>query len=153
RFDAKRAAFGARAVRCGTDARRQLRAGAGIVIGRERLRRVGVAFAIAGIVLSTVDVNPAGEIHAAYAEDAAQSADVPIAAASPSASASPAAEASPSAQVSPDPAATVSAQPDAPASPEAKGPQGGDLTHLTFTATDALTATLVEPADGGVADS
>ena len=31
-----------------------------------------------------------------------------------------------------------------------KGPEGGDLTHLTFTATDALNASLVTPGDDGV---
>ena len=113
---------------------------------RRRLRRIGVAFAIAGIFLSTVDVTPAGEIRGAYAEDAAPSA-------SPAASASPFASASPAAVASPDPGASAAPQPDASASPEAKGPQGGDLTHLNFTATDALSATLVDPTDDGVAES
>ncbi|HEY4441745.1 MAG TPA: hypothetical protein VGN14_14895 [Candidatus Elarobacter sp.] len=103
---------------------------------RPRLRRFGIAFAIAGLVLSTVDVNPAGEIRGAYADDAA--ADV---AASP--------------DVSPEPSASpdASPQPDAQTTEAPKGPQGGDLTNLTFTATENLAAKLIEPADGGVADS
>ncbi|MEA2784768.1 MAG: hypothetical protein QOF71_872, partial [Candidatus Eremiobacteraeota bacterium] len=51
----------------------------------------------------------------------------------------------------PGAAAGTLAQPDTAAvSVTPKGPEGGDLTHLTFTATDALSATLVAPADDGV---
>ena len=35
---------------------------------RARIRRTGVALVIAGMFLSTVDVNPAGEIPGAYAD-------------------------------------------------------------------------------------
>jgi len=92
------------------------------VIARSRLQRLGVAFAIAGLFLSTVDVNAAGEIAGAYAAEAA---------AQPESSGEP--------QASPEPSASP-------------GPEAGDLTHLIFTATDGLTASLVSPADDAVAD-
>ncbi len=92
------------------------------MIARSRLQRLGVAFAIAGLFLSTVDVNAAGEIAGAYAAEAA---------AQPESSGEP--------QASPEPSASP-------------GPEAGDLTHLIFTATDGLTASLVSPADDAVAD-
>ena len=100
---------------------------------RYRLRRIGAAFAIAGVFLSAVDASPAGEIRGAYAGETAVVA-------------SPAPAASPMPSASPDVAADE-------ASPAPKGPQGGDLTHMTFTATGALSATLVDPSDDGVADA
>jgi len=91
------------------------------VSARARLRRTGIAFALAGIVLSTVDVNPAGEIPGALADPAA-------------------------------PAAVADAVAMSGAAPQ-KSPAGGDLTHLVFTATANLTASLTAPADNGVAAS
>ncbi|MDB5040891.1 MAG: hypothetical protein JWN27_1617 [Candidatus Eremiobacteraeota bacterium] len=96
------------------------------MIGRGRLQRLGVAFAIAGLFLSTVDVNVAGEITGAYAAEGA---------AQPASSGDPQASPQPSLQ-----------------SADAPGPQAGDLTHLTFTATDGLAASLIGPADDAVAD-
>jgi hypothetical protein len=129
---------------------------------RSRIRRSGVAFVLMGLVLSTVDVNPAGEIPGAYAEEPAVIASSPQpsspAASSPSASASP--SASPVAIASAPAVAAAPAAENAAGSAEsaavampAKGPEGGDLTHLTFTATGALSASLVEPADDAVATS
>ena len=112
---------------------------------RKRIRRTGVAFVIMGLILSTVDVNPAGEIPRAFAEETVATAP----AATPAASASPVVSASPAASAAPQ---TVAAEAAAVAAPQ-KGPEGGDLTHLTFTATDALSASLVAPADDEVAAS
>ncbi|HYW52942.1 MAG TPA: hypothetical protein VE826_03175 [Dongiaceae bacterium] len=119
---------------------------------RTRIRRTGVAFLVMGVILSTVDVNPAGEVPGAFAEE-------PVTvAASPQPSSSPAPPASPAAASSQQPAA--SAQPAQ--SPQAvaasvnvpeKAPEGGDLTHLSFTATGGLSASLVAPADDAVAAS
>ncbi len=138
---------------------------------RSRLRRSGVAFVLMGLVLSTVDVNPAGEIPGAYAEVPAAAPRSPQPSpASPAASASPA---PPAAIASPAASATAPAVAAAPAAANAagsaesaagsaesaavaipaKGPEGGDLTHLTFTATGALSASLVDPADDQVATS
>ncbi|MBV8368228.1 MAG: hypothetical protein JO036_04760 [Candidatus Eremiobacteraeota bacterium] len=116
---------------------------------RTRIRRTGVALVIAGMFLSSVDVNPAGEIPGAYA-------DAPLAPASAPASpeASPSAPAS--AAASPSPAAALAIQQNTPApvsSDEPKAPEAGDLTHLTFTATDGLSASLIAPADDAVAPS
>ncbi|MBV9440475.1 MAG: hypothetical protein JOZ24_10830, partial [Candidatus Eremiobacteraeota bacterium] len=105
---------------------------------RSRIRRSGVAFVVMGVILSTVDVNPAGEIPGAFADQPAAVASSPQPSASPMASPEPA-------QSAEAVAATVS-------EPE-KAPEGGDLTHLTFTATDALSASLVAPGDDGVASS
>jgi hypothetical protein len=110
---------------------------------RNRIRRSGIAFVVMGIVLSTVDVNPAGEIPGAFADET-----TPVSAAAspqPQASAAPAAAAS-------EPPASAKAVAASAVVPE-KAPEGGDLTHLTFTATDALSASLVAPADGEVAAS
>jgi hypothetical protein len=121
---------------------------------RNRIHRSGVAVAVMGLILTTVDVNPAGEIPGAYADEPAT---VAAAAAPAAASAQPAA--SPQA-VAAETAAAPAAAAGGVAQPEtaavgmpAKGPEGGDLTHLTFTATDALSASLVSPADDGVAAS
>jgi hypothetical protein len=111
------------------------------MISRIRVRRTGVAFVAMGIVLSTVNVNPAGEIPGAFADQ------VTAIAASPAPSASPAAAAA-----SPEPAATAQAVAASVTAPE-KAPEGGDLTHLVFTATDGLSASLVAPADDDVAGS
>jgi len=120
---------------------------------RSRIHRSGVALAVMGLVLSTVDVNPAGEIPGAYADEPAaiSSAASPQPAASPQATpAAVAAEAAAGAQ--PGGATGAVAQPETAAiSGTPKGPEGGDLTHLTFTATDALNASLMSPADDGVA--
>jgi hypothetical protein len=98
---------------------------------RARLRRTGTALVIMGFVLSTVDINPAGEIPGAFADE------TPTAA-----------------------TATVAASNEAVAAPgpdsvgvAAKAPEGGDLTHLVFTATTGLTASLVDPVDDDVASS
>ncbi|HEX3462699.1 MAG TPA: hypothetical protein VHS78_01430 [Candidatus Elarobacter sp.] len=137
---------------------------------RNRIRRSGVAFVLMGLVLSTVDVNPAGEIPGALAQEpaAVTASPQPSPAASPSASALPSASASPSASAVPVAVASPSATAPAVASAGAaeapaesvsvaapKAPEGGDLTHLTFTATanDGLAASLVEPADDHVAAS
>ncbi|MEA2719943.1 MAG: hypothetical protein QOJ39_1807, partial [Candidatus Eremiobacteraeota bacterium] len=106
---------------------------------RDRIRRTGVAFVVMGMILSTVDVNPAGEIPGALADETTASA-----LASPPAIAQPQAEAS---------AQAVAASAVAPDTAQPKAPEGGDLTHLTFSATDALSASLVAPADGDVAAS
>ncbi|HWT07258.1 MAG TPA: hypothetical protein VN224_15945, partial [Xanthomonadales bacterium] len=59
---------------------------------RNRIHRSGVALAVMGLVLSTVDVNPAGEIPGAYAgEPAAISSAAPQPAASAEPKATPAA--------------------------------------------------------------
>lgn len=100
---------------------------------RSRFRRNGVALVVMGLLLSTVDVNPAGEIPGAFAEELTA-----LPAAAPQPSASPQAVA-----VEPETAAV--------AVPEQKAPEGGDLTHLSFTATDGLSAALIAPGDGGVA--
>ena len=96
------------------------------MIARRRLQRWGVAFAIAGLFLSTVDVNAAGEIAGAYA-----------------------AEGSAQPESSGDPQVAAQLSPSASDSP---GPQAADLTHLAFTATDGLAASLITPADDAVAD-
>ena len=114
---------------------------------RGRLRRTGTALALMGIVLSSVNVNPAGEIHGAYADVTPG--------ASPAALASPIAAASPSETPASPAAVAVDAESAAVAvgAPGAKAPEGGDLTHLVFTATDGLVATLVDPGDDDVAAS
>jgi hypothetical protein len=86
---------------------------------RRRVRRSGAAFAIAGIVLTTIHVDARAQLPAALAD-----------AMTTSATASP-----------------------SPAPNPSQGPKGGDLTHLTFTATTDLTAALSDPADDGVAGS
>jgi hypothetical protein len=116
---------------------------------RESVRRFGVALVITGLFFSTVDVNPAGEIAGAFADEGAAaapaqspqpepvaSATEPLRAAAPQSSASPAAQSSPA-------ALAVTSE---------RAPEGGDLTHLTFTATEALSAGLVAPADDEVAN-
>jgi hypothetical protein len=108
---------------------------------RNRIRRTGIAFVVMGIVLSTVNVNPAGEIQGAFADQ------VPAVAPSPQPSASPAA-----AVATPEPLGAAETVAATVAMPE-KAPEGGDLTHLTFTATDGLNASLVAPADDEVAGS
>ena len=111
------------------------------MISRFRLRRTGVAFVAMGFVLSTVNVNPAGEIPGAFADQAVAT------------SASPAPAESPAAVVaSPDPGEAAHAVAASVTGPE-KAPEGGDLTHLVFTATDGLAASLVAPADDEVAGS
>ena len=133
------AAAGARAVRLGADAGRQLRAAGVALMLRARIRRTGIALVIAGMFMSTVDVNPAGEIRGALA------ATEPIAA--PSSDPSPDASAQAEATASPAPVAI-----EQNAAPEpSKAPEAGDLTHLTFTATGELSASLVAPADDSVA--
>lgn len=117
---------------------------------RAKLRRSGTAIAIMGVVLSNVDVNPAGEIQGAFADE------LPVTAAS--ASPQPfAPSAAPEPATSPDPAATPAATVAPPTAvaigAPAKPPEGGDLTHLVFTATDGLVATLVDPADDHDASS
>ncbi len=115
---------------------------------RGRIRRTGVAFVIMGLLLSMVDVNPAGEIRGAYADEA------PVAAASPVPSVSPLPSASPRSAASPDAPSVAQADVQAVAATlltQPKAPEGGDLTHLTFTATENLSASLVAPADGDVA--
>ena len=101
---------------------------------RVRIRRTGVGFVIMGLLLSTVDVNPAGEMRGAFADET----QVAAVAASPSPSPAAVADASDTRDVA---NAVVIPKP----------PEAGDLTHLTFTATSNLSASLVEPADGGVA--
>ncbi len=120
---------------------------------RHRIHRSGVALAVMGLILSTVDVNPAGEIPGAFAGEAQ-----PLpAAVSPQPSASPdavaAAQASPQAVAAEAAATGAQSAETAGVAVQAKGPEGGDLTHLTFTATDGLSASLVNPADDGVAPS
>ncbi len=73
RQPAQLAAPAARHLRRGPDARRQLRARARRMSSRNRIHRSGVALAVMGLVLSTVDVNPAGEIPGAYADEPAAS--------------------------------------------------------------------------------
>jgi hypothetical protein len=89
---------------------------------RGRLHRTGVAFAVAGLFLSTVDVNPAGEIPGALAD----SANVTAAATT----------------------ATTGAESVGTVIVPHRAAEGGDLTHLVFTATQNLSATLTAPADG-----
>jgi len=101
---------------------------------RRHLHRYGVAFAIAGMLLSTVDVHPAGETPSAFANEAAPA---------PAISAALTGAAAPTAT----PAADAPAADDAP-----KTPPGGDLTNLTLTATGNLSASLLSP-ENGVADS
>jgi hypothetical protein len=120
---------------------------------RHRIHRTGVAVAVMGLVLSTVDVNPAGEIPGAYAAEPAalSSTASPQPAASPQATAAAVAAEAASGAAPPVAAAGAGAQPEtAGVSVTPKGPEGGDLTHLTFTATDALNASLVTPGDDGV---
>jgi hypothetical protein len=114
---------------------------------RARLRRSGTALVIMGMVLSTVDVNPVGEIRGAFADEtraaAASPSPEPAAPAEPPAPAEPVA--SPDAVLASTEAVAVGAA--------AKEPEGGDLTHLVFTATDGLVASLVDPVDDDVASS
>jgi hypothetical protein len=106
------------------------------MMARARVRRFGAALVIMGLFFSTVDVNPAGEIAGAFADESA--------AAAPAASPAP---------PSPQPEPAGSSSPAALAVTQAeRAPEGGDLTHLTFTATEALTAALVAPADDEVAN-
>ncbi|MEA2786604.1 MAG: hypothetical protein QOF71_2708, partial [Candidatus Eremiobacteraeota bacterium] len=116
---------------------------------RNRIHRSGVAIAVMGLVLSTVDVNPAGEIPVAYADEpAAISSAAPQPAAPAQPGASPQATA---AAVAAEAATGTVAQAETMGiSTTPKGPEGGDLTHLTFTATDTLNASLVTPSDDGV---
>jgi hypothetical protein len=86
---------------------------------RARLRRSGAALIVAGLFLSTVDVNPAGEIPGARAAESTVASE-PVTA-----------------------GVSTSATP--------RAPKGGDLTHLEFTASDGLVASLVSPADDEVA--
>src|SRR6202163_2004842 len=118
---------------------------------RESVRRVGVALVITGLFFSRVDVNPAGEIAGAFADESAAAVPAaqspqpapappppdPPGAAAPQSSAFPAPQSSPSALA---------------VTQNERAPEGGDLTHLTFTATEALSAVLVAPADDGVAN-
>jgi hypothetical protein len=106
---------------------------------RNRIHRSGVALTVMGLLLSTVDVNPAGEIPGAYADEPAASAAAP---AQPAAS--PQAVAAEAVVPQPETAAVAGA---------VKSPEGGDLTHLTFTATDGLSASLVAPGEDGVASA
>jgi hypothetical protein len=108
---------------------------------RARVRRSGTALAIMGFVLSTVDVNPAGEIAGAFADQTRPTAT--NASPQPAASAEP--SAAPDAQLASSEAVAVGTS--------AKEPEGGDLTHLVFTATDGLVASLVDPVDDDVASS
>ncbi|HTW82998.1 MAG TPA: hypothetical protein VMD91_02885 [Candidatus Sulfotelmatobacter sp.] len=101
---------------------------------RRRFRRTAIAFLATGFVLSTIQVDDGARIPAALADTTT----IP-------ALASPVPPGAPAASPSPDPS-------DAPDDPT-KGPRGGDLTHLTFTATDGLTAALNDPVDDGVAGS
>jgi hypothetical protein len=86
---------------------------------RARLRRTGAALIAAGLFLSVVDVNPAGEIPGARAAEST---------------------------VASEPVTTGVSTSLAP-----KAPEGGDLTHLEFTASEGLVASLVSPADDDVA--
>ncbi len=104
---------------------------------RVRIRRTGAGFVIMGLLLSTVDVNPAGEMRGAFADETQPAA---VAAASPGPSASPAAV-----------SAVSDARDVANAVAVPKAPEGGDLTHLSFTATGTLSASLVAPAEGDAA--
>jgi hypothetical protein len=116
---------------------------------RNRIHRIGVALTVMGLVLSTVDVNPAGEIPGAYAgEPAAISSAAPQPAASTQPVAGPQATVAAIAAEAATGAGTQSETAAVSVSP--KGPEGGDLTHLNFTATDALNASLVTPSDDGV---
>ena len=103
------------------------------------IQRAGVVLTVAGIVLATVDIDPRGEI----ARAAAAEAGLPVVAASP--------EPVPAATAlvaSPEPAPEDAAVAASPV-PEAS-PGSSDLTHLAFTATDDLAASLVAPAAGAV---
>jgi hypothetical protein len=112
---------------------------------RNRIHRTGVALAVMGLVLSTVDVNPAGEIPGAYAGEPAA---ISSAAPQPANSAEPQPTAAAVAAEAATGAGTQSDTTGVSVSP--KGPEGGDLTHLNFTATDALNASLIAPGDDGV---
>src|ERR1700676_1218053 len=116
---------------------------------RNRIHRIGVALTVMGLVLSTVDVNPAGEIPGAYAgEPAAISSAAPQPAASTQPVADPQATA---AAIAAEAAAGAGTQSETAAvSVSPKGPEGGDLTHLNFTATGGLNASLVTPSDDRV---
>jgi hypothetical protein len=122
---------------------------------RNRARRTGTALVIMGLVLSTVDVNPAGEIRGAFADEpnaaAANASPKPNAPPEPAVSAEPTL-ASPTAAASPPETAVASTEGVAVGAPP-KAPEGGDLTHLVFTATDGLVASLVDPVDDDVASS
>ena len=118
---------------------------------RARIRRTGIGFVIMGMLLSSVDVNPAGEIPGALA-DAPQASAPPQAV--PQAPAPPQTSASPEPAPAADPAAVAQAEVDSVTTAvvaQPKQPEGGDLTHLSFTATGELSASLVAPADGDVA--
>src|ERR1700676_1411748 len=119
---------------------------------RESVRRFGVALVITGLFFSTVDVNPAGEIAGAFADEGAAAAP-PAQSPHPESAASATAPPQPRA-ASPLPSVSPAAQssPAALAVTSERAPEGGDLTHLTFTATEALSAALVAPADDEVAN-
>ncbi|HEX3550916.1 MAG TPA: hypothetical protein VHT53_11095 [Candidatus Elarobacter sp.] len=116
---------------------------------RARIRRTGVGFVVMGLLLSTVDVNPAGEIPGALADEVPAVVASPLAQASPEPSASP--SASPAADASQATVAQADVQAIATAVLQQRAPEGGDLTHLTFSASGNLSASLVAPADGDVA--
>ena len=120
------------------------------MMARDRVRRFGVALVIMGLFFSTVDVNPAGEIAGALADDGT----APIVAASPASTSPPSPQPEPSAAAPQSSASPAQSSPAALAVTETseRAPEGGDLTHLTFTATEALSATLVAPADDEVAN-
>ena len=116
---------------------------------RARVRRSGTALVMMGMVLSTAGVNPAGEIPGAFADETRIAATSPSP--EPPASRPPEPPASAPPVAAPD---TVAASPEAVAVGAAvKEPEGGDLTHLVFTATDGLVASLVDPVDDDVASS
>ncbi|MBV8581338.1 MAG: hypothetical protein JOZ86_12000 [Candidatus Eremiobacteraeota bacterium] len=120
-----------------------------MTIGRGRIRRSGVACVIMGILLSTVDVDAAGEIPRASADETtpaavAAASPLPVTSSQPAVAAAAAENAAPEA-ASADADAAVATQ------TQPKAPEGGDLTHLTFTATGELPSSLVSPADDDVA--
>ena len=124
----------------GLDAGRQLRAGARSMMIRARIRRAGVALVIAGMFLSTVDVNPAGEIPGALAADEARPRRRRVAAGAATSARACRRRRSP-------PRRSRSSRTPRVAAPPPKAPEAADLTHLTFTATGGLSASLVAPAD------
>ncbi|HEX3468716.1 MAG TPA: hypothetical protein VHT05_11615, partial [Candidatus Elarobacter sp.] len=128
---------------------------------RTRTRRLGTALVIMGFVLSTVDVNPAGEIPGAFADEpnaavAPSAPPAPVPATSPAMAAVAAVPnetvAAPQAAVAGSQAAVAAPEPDS-VGVAGKAPEGGDLTHLVFTATTGLAASLVDPVDDDVASS